>query len=110
GAGGSSSFASSSPSQWLGDEAVLERYLPNAEAALRWIDRFGDRDRDGFQEYATRSSHGYYNHGWRDAGDAMPHEDGALAPLPLATAELQGYVLDAKVRMGDVYELLGRKA
>ena len=35
--------------QWLGDVAILERYLPNAEAALRWIDRFGDRDRDGFQ-------------------------------------------------------------
>ena len=33
--------------QWLGDEAVLRRYLPNAEAALRWIDRYGDRDRDG---------------------------------------------------------------
>jgi glycogen debranching enzyme len=96
--------------QWLGEVAVLERYLPHAEAALRWIDRFGDRDRDGFQEYATRSSHGYYNQGWKDAGDAIPHEDGTLAPLPLATAELQGYVLDAKVRMGDVYELLGRKA
>ena len=27
--------------QWLGDVAVLERYLPNAEAALRWIDTVG---------------------------------------------------------------------
>ena len=25
--------------QWLGDVAVLRRYLPNAEAALRWIDQ-----------------------------------------------------------------------
>ena len=49
------------------------RYLPNAEAALRWIDRYGDRDRDGLQEYKTRSSHGYYNQGWKDAGDAIPH-------------------------------------
>ena len=62
------------------------------------------------QEYRTRSSHGYYNQGWKDAGDAIPHEDGLLAPLPIALCELQGYVLDAKVRMGDVYELLGRKA
>ena len=76
--------------QWLGDVAVLERYLPNAEAALRWIDRFGDRDRDGFQEYKTRSSHGYYNQGWKDAGDAIPHEDGTLAPLPLATCRAPG--------------------
>jgi glycogen debranching enzyme len=96
--------------QWLGDENVLRRYLPNAEAALHWIDRHGDRDRDGFQEYATRSSHGHYNQGWKDAGDAIPDEAGALAPLPLALCELQGYVYDAKLRMGDVYEVLGRKA
>ena len=77
---------------------------------MRWIDRYGDRDRDGFQEYRTRSSHGYYNQGWKDAGDAIPHADGTLAPLPLATCELQGYVWDAKLRMADVYEILGRPA
>ena len=94
--------------QWLGDESVLRRYLPNAEAAMHWIDHFGDRDRDGFQEYKTRSSHGYYNQGWKDAGDAIPDENGSLATLPLALCELQGYVYDAKLRMGDVYETLGR--
>jgi glycogen debranching enzyme len=96
--------------QWLGQTSVLERFLPNAEAALRWIDRYGDRDRDGFQEYKTRSSHGYYNQGWKDAGDAIPHADGTLAPLPIAVCELQGYVWDAKLRMADVYDLLGRPA
>ena len=94
--------------QWLGDRAVLERYLPNAEAAMAWIDHYGDRDRDGFQEYATHSSHGYYNQGWKDAGDAIPGEDGSLAPLPLAVCELQGYVYDAKLRMADIYDLLDR--
>jgi glycogen debranching enzyme len=94
--------------QWLGRDDVLRRYLPNAEAAIRWIDRFGDRDRDGLQEYKTRSSHGHYNQGWKDAGDAIPAEDGALAPVPLALCELQGYVYDAKLRMADVYEILGR--
>ncbi|HSL32328.1 MAG TPA: glycogen debranching N-terminal domain-containing protein [Candidatus Limnocylindrales bacterium] len=96
--------------QWLGDDVVLRRYLPNAEAAIRWIDRYGDRDRDGFQEYATRSTHGYYNQGWKDAGDAIPAADGSLAPLPLATCELQGYVYDAKLRMADVYDALERPA
>jgi glycogen debranching enzyme len=94
--------------QWLGDDVVLRRYLSNAEAAVRWIDKYGDRDRDGLQEYQTRSSHGYYNQGWKDAGDAIPAEDGSLAPLPLATVELQGYVYDAKLRMADVYDVLGR--
>ena len=32
-----------------GDRALLENYLPNAEAALRWIDEEGDRDGDMFQ-------------------------------------------------------------
>ncbi len=93
--------------QWLGDVSVLRRYLPNAEAAMTWIDRLGDRDGDGFQEYATRSSHGFYNQGWKDAGDAIQHEDGSLAPLPLALCELQGYAYDAKVRLAAIYESLG---
>jgi glycogen debranching enzyme len=96
--------------QWLGDASVLTRYLENAEAAMRWIDRSGDRDRDGLQEYRTRSSHGYYNQGWKDAGDAIVMADGSLATLPIATCELQGYVYDAKLRMGDIYEVLGRPA
>ncbi|HEX5824791.1 MAG TPA: glycogen debranching N-terminal domain-containing protein [Candidatus Limnocylindrales bacterium] len=94
--------------QWLGDESILVRYLDKAEAALRWIDHYGDRDRDGLQEYRTRSSHGYYNQGWKDAGDAIPMADGTLASLPIALCELQGYVYDAKLRMGDIYDILGR--
>ena len=93
--------------QWTGDRDLLVRYLANAEAAMSWIDKSGDRDRDGFQEYATRSSHGYYNQGWKDAGDAIPERDGSLAPLPLALCELQGYVYDAKLRLADVEDLVG---
>ena len=93
---------------WLGDEAVIRRHLDRAERAIGWIDHAGDRDRDGFQEYETRSAHGYYNQGWKDAGDAIPHEDGSLAPLPLALCELQGYVYDAKLRMADLYDVIGR--
>ena len=93
---------------WLGDLDLLRRYLPNAEAAMNWIDRWGDRDGDGFQEYKTRSSHGYYNQGWKDAGDAIPAADGSLAPLPLALCELQGYAYDAKLRLAAILDLLGR--
>jgi glycogen debranching enzyme len=93
---------------WTGDVAVLRRFLANAEAAMTWIDRFGDRDGDGYQEYATRSSHGMYNQGWKDAFDAIVEADGSIAPLPIATCELQGYVFDAKNRMADVYDVLER--
>ena len=95
---------------WSADTALLRRYLGNAEAAMAWVDDYGDRDKDGFQEYGTRSSHGHYNQGWKDAGDAIVEADGTNAALPIATCELQGYVYDAKIRMADVYEVLERPA
>jgi glycogen debranching enzyme len=94
--------------QWTGDAGILERYLPNAEAAIDWIDNHGDRDGDGFQEYAPRGPRGYYNQGWKDAGDAIVDATGALAGHPIATCELQGYVYDAKLRMAEIYEVLGQ--
>jgi glycogen debranching enzyme len=94
--------------QWAGDVELLRRYLPNAEAAMAWVDKFGDRDRDGLQEYATRSSHGYYNQGWKDAGDAIQHADGTLAKLPIALIELQGYAYDARLRMAAMFDRLDR--
>src|SRR5262249_33811906 len=80
----------------------------NLDAAMDWIDHHGDLDRDGFQEYRTRSSHGYYNQGWKDAGDAIIHADGSLAPLPIALVELQGYAYEAKLRLAALYDLVDR--
>jgi len=93
---------------WTGSLAMVRRYLASAEAAMRWVDTAGDRNRDGLQEYRTRSSHGYYNQGWKDAGDAIQRADGTLAPLPITLVELQGYAYDAKLRMAELYELLDR--
>lgn len=90
--------------RWHGDRAQLDALRPNVERALAWIDRHGDRDGDGFQEYATRSEDGYYNQGWKDSGDAIVTADGARAKLPIATCELQGYVVDAKRAWADVLE------
>ena len=94
--------------QWAGKLDVLRRYLPNAQAAMRWIDQWGDRDRDGFQEYKTRSDHGFYNQGWKDSGDGIPNGDGSMPTLPIALCELQGYAYDAKLRLANIYELLDR--
>ena len=92
-----------------GDSALIERHLPTAEACLTWIDKFGDRDGDGFQEYQTRSSAGYENMGWKDSGDAVMYLDGALVHGPKALCELQGYVYDAWRRMAEIYDDLGDK-
>jgi glycogen debranching enzyme len=93
-----------------GDHGLLERYLPVAERCLAWIDRYGDRDKDGFQEYQTRSDAGYENQGWKDSGEALVYPDGSLVKGPKALCELQGYVYDAWLRMADIYDALGRKA
>ena len=93
---------------WTGDRGLLERQLPAAEACLRWIDEWGDRDGDGFQEYQTRSPVGYENMAWKDAGDSVPYEDGTLVRGPKALCELQGYVYDAWQRMAEVYDELDR--
>jgi glycogen debranching enzyme len=89
---------------------LLERFLPAAEKCLAWIDRYGDRDGDGFQEYETRSKAGYANQGWKDAGGALVYADGSLVKGPTALVELQGYVYDAWLRMAEVFEALGKAA
>jgi glycogen debranching enzyme len=91
-----------------GDQALLERYLPNVEAALLWIDQYGDRDGDLLQEYATRSPVGYENMAWKDAGDSMRYADGTPVRGPKALCELQGYVYDAWLRTAEVFDALGQ--
>src|SRR5258708_21330735 len=89
-----------------GDQALLERHLEAAEGCLEWIDKYGDRDGDGFQEYQTRSPVGYENMGWKDAGDAIVYPDGSLVKGPKALCELQAYVFDAWLRMAEVFDAL----
>jgi len=92
-----------------GDVELLERHLPTAERCLTWIDKYGDRDGDGFQEYQTRSKDGYENQGWKDSGEALVYPDGSLVKGPKALVELQGYVYDAWRRMAEVFEALGEE-
>jgi glycogen debranching enzyme len=95
--------------QASGENDMLREHLPTAEACLDWIDNYGDRDGDGFQEYQTRSSAGYDNMGWKDSGDAVMHADGSEVKGPKALCELQGYVYDAWLRMARIYETLGEQ-
>ena len=95
-------------SAWMctGDRTLLTKHLDTAERCLDWIDRYGDRDGDGFQEYQTRSPVGYENQGWKDSGDAVMNVDGSLVKGPKALCELQGYVYDAWLRMAQIYDAL----
>ena len=93
--------------RWTGDLQLVRDLWPNALAALEWIDRWGDRDGDGFVEYQRRTPAGLLNQGWKDSGDAIRHRDGALAATPIALVEIQGYVFDAKRRLSNLAERLG---
>ncbi len=91
-----------------GGASLLDRHIQTAERCLDWIEHYGDRDGDGFQEYATRSSAGYENQSWKDAGDAVVNPDGSPVRGPKALCELQGYVYDAWLRMAEIFDALGK--
>lgn len=91
-----------------GDRGLIEQHLKTAEGCLAWIDSYGDRDGDGFQEYQTRSPVGYENMGWKDSGDAVVYPDGSLVKGPKALCELQGYVYAAWLGMAEIFDELGR--
>jgi glycogen debranching enzyme len=94
--------------RWTGERALVERHLDTAERCLSWIDEWGDRDGDGFQEYEKRAPTGYENMGWKDAGDAVLYPDGGMVKGPKALCELQGYVYAAWLGMAEIFEALGR--
>ena len=81
---------------------------PNVRAALEWIERYGDRDGDGFVEYARRNREGLVNQGWKDSHDSVFHEDGSLATPPIALAEVQAYVYGAWRGAAEIASRLGR--
>ena len=85
--------------RWTGDRALAHELEPQARAAISWVDRYGDRDDDGYVEYERRNKQtGLENQCWKDSWDSIAFADGTLAPTPRATCELQGYVYDAKMR------------
>lgn len=96
--------------QWTGDIERTRRLLPPAEAALNWIDEFGDSDGDGFVEYTANPHRPLRNQCWKDSGDSISFSDGTLAQGPIAVAEVQGYVYAAKVGMSEIYDALGEKS
>lgn len=69
---------------------------PHVEAALGWIDLFGDLDGDGFVEYHRQTAAGLLHQGWKDSDDAVFHADGSPAEGPIALAEVQAYVFAAR--------------
>jgi glycogen debranching enzyme len=88
--------------RWTDDPTLPRELEDPARRALEWIDGPADADGDGFVEYERRSSHGIRNQTWKDSEDSMAFHDGTLALAPIAPAEVQGYVYDAKLRIAEI--------
>ncbi|HJV74200.1 MAG TPA: amylo-alpha-1,6-glucosidase [Noviherbaspirillum sp.] len=90
-----------------GDLDFIRSIWGNIRNALHWIDHYGDRDGDGFVEYARYTESGLAQQGWKDSYDSVFHSDGRLADAPIALCEVQGYVYAAKLRAAELANLLG---
>jgi len=85
--------------RWSGDVELVRQLEPSARDALMWIDKYGDRNGDGYIEYSRRNTAtGLENQCWKDSWNSILFADGTLSKLPRATCEIQGYAYDAKVR------------
>jgi glycogen debranching enzyme len=88
--------------RWTDDSSFALRMREPAMLALEWIDRYGDRDGDGFVEYSRMVDSGLANQSWKDSGDSQRFQDGSFAESPIAAVEVQGYVYDAKRGLAEV--------
>ena len=92
---------------WTADEQLVEELLPNAYAALEWIDKYGDLDDDGFVEYQRRSPKGLDQPGMEGLLGCQHASRRTVAKTPIALCEVQGYVYDAKYRMSSLLRTFG---
>lgn len=93
--------------RWSGIDGDIEALLPAVDAALAWIELYGDRDGDGFVEYERTTETGLENQGWKDSWDGIRYRDGRVAQAPIALAEVQGYTFAAYSARADLAEALG---
>ena len=92
---------------WTGDLTLFKDIRAHVERALHWIDHGGADANGKYLSYASKSSKGLGNQGWKDSGDSVMNDDGSLATPPIALVEVQGYVYRAKLLIADLYERTG---
>lgn len=88
--------------RWTGNLDFVRELWDSVEAALMWLEVYGDMDGDGFVEFERRSPLGLVVQGWKDSVNSVIRPDSTLAEGPIALAEVQGYVYDAKKRIAQL--------
>jgi len=93
--------------RWGADEEVVRSMLPAADAALAWVEEYGDRDADSFVEYQRATDRGLINQGWKDSFNGINDAAGHTAEPPIALCEVQGYVYAALLSRAELAEAMG---
>ncbi len=88
-----------------GNLEFIKDIWPNIKSAIKWMDEYGDLDKDNFIEYIP-SEIGLTNKGWKDSEDSVFYEDGRLAKPPIALIEVQGYAYKAKKEAAKIAKTL----
>lgn len=73
------------------------------EKALKWIQLWGDADRDGYDEFKAKNENALENQGWQDSGNSILAPDGKRPEGPIALVEVQGYVYWAYYKAAEWY-------
>lgn len=85
--------------------------MRSTREVLDWLERYGDRDGDGFIEYETRVPERMRppvkSQGWKDSPTAVPDARGREVDNPIATSELQGYLYVGLQQAATVFARLG---
>lgn len=92
---------------WTGSLELFTDLRPQIDAAVGWLDTYGDANADGYVDYDGRTCDGLVNQGWKDSGTAITRRGGDLPEPPIALVEVQGYVYEAKSAIADLYRRAG---
>jgi glycogen debranching enzyme len=95
---------------WTGKMSLFEELRGSVEGAIEWIETNQNRSGRAYVTYHSRSPVPLANQGWKDSGEAIVNADGSLAAPPIALAEVQGYVYQAKRQIAGLYDRVGESA
>ncbi|HJT22533.1 MAG TPA: glycogen debranching N-terminal domain-containing protein [Nitrospira sp.] len=92
---------------WTGDLGLFQELRTHLDAALTWMELFGDRHGEDFVRYSNAPGDQLANKGWKDSGKAIVNADGSKAEPPIALVTAQGYAYRAKELIAALFDRTG---
>jgi len=86
------------------NKEFLKKYWSKVLAALKWMEKYGDKDRDSFLEYKRKNPKGLFHQAWKDS--IVNHL--CINP-PVAMVEIQGYQYLALIETAKLAKIMEDK-